>query len=87
MPQVAKDYEQVATRLSLPPSFIDATTASLEHRRRREEFFDLFRGNEVAGDMLKAVNRPLQVIDPHALHAEAQATPESKKAAIARGLP
>jgi len=40
----------------------------------------------VAGDMLKTVESPLQVIDPHALPTEVPATPQTKKAAIARGL-
>jgi len=40
----------------------------------------------VAGDVLETVKGPLQVIDPHVLPAEVRATPQTRKAAMTRGL-
>jgi hypothetical protein len=66
MPQIAKDYEQVSTRLGLPPSFVNAPTAPSEHWRRRENFLDLLRRYGVTIDVLRSVEVPFQVIDAHA---------------------
>jgi hypothetical protein len=65
MAQVAEDYEQIPARLGLTPGFINASTASPENRRRRENFLNLFRHYRVTVDVLDPVQSPFQVIDAH----------------------
>lgn len=65
MSQIPEDYEQVSSRGSLPPGFINSAPASFEERGIPEDLIDLLWRNIVALDMGNPAESPLKVINSH----------------------
>jgi len=62
-----EDYQQVASRLSLSPRFVDSAFAALEERGGAQDFFDLFSRDGMPSNMVEALKRPFKFVDFHEL--------------------